>query len=233
MGLGPNDNAVNSNDQSVVEVGVALPSGTNIIGKTGIDQTTDGTTNATAIRGQYRSSLTTTTANNYAPILLNKFGMIVMNKAVQYHVNEQRAFICTTDLINIGTSQTAFYLFRNPNASGKTALIFSIKITISGGGTYRIYQSPTVTSTGTGLNEQNLYLKSSPTSAVVTAFSQPTVSANGTLIQTGRLSSQKGTDELLVSDEYMIIDPNFDLLITIQNDANNTPTAITIKWIEV
>lgn len=232
MSLGPDSNAVNANDQPIVEIGVSLPAGTNLIGKVGIDQTTPGTTNAVASKGQYVSSPSSLSNNDYANLLIGKRNSLVTTTSVRNHGMEQRSFSCTTNLINIGTTETAFFLFRNPSGSGKLAQIFNWLITIQGAGTVRIYSAPTVTSTGTGLTEVNNYFTTSPTAAVVTCFSQPTVSAKGTLLFVERRSSQFSSVAMNLQN-YLAVDANFDLLVTIQNDANNTPTAASAQWIEV
>lgn len=138
----------------------------------------------------------------------------------------------TTTALTVGTSETAAYLFRNPNGSGVTARIFRFYLNISGAVTYRFYHTPTITSTGTGLAEINQYIKTSPATAAVTVFQSPTASANGTLLWQYAASAQTTTRDADFTHQ-LIVDPNFDILVTAQAGANNTPITITFFWSEV
>lgn len=51
---------------TIVGLGTAIPAGTNLIGKVGIDQTTPGTTNNATISGQFNSTAPTITTGNYS-----------------------------------------------------------------------------------------------------------------------------------------------------------------------
>lgn len=148
-----------------------------------------------------------------------------------YFATQEMAFCAPTAFINIGTSETAFYLFKHPSGTGKIIKIMQIQISISGGGAIRLYHTPTITSNGTSITPVNKYIKTSPTASVVTPFFTPTISSNGTLLEMAQVSAQNGAIDLIKSP--IIIDPNFNLLLTALNVANNTPTHATFHWIEV
>lgn len=144
-----------------------------------------------------------------------------------------KTFIATTDLINIGTSQTAFYLLKNPVASSKSLRLDKIILGLgSNAGTFRIYRAPTITSNGTALTISNKHIQTSPTATVMQAFSQPTISANGTLLRPVSLTTSIGQVELNYEGLF-ILEAGFNLLITAQNSQNNSPTYVTCEWIEI
>lgn len=147
------------------------------------------------------------------------------------NTTNEKTFIATTNLINVGTTETAFFLLKNPNASGKNLRLLRITPGIAGG-TMRLYHTPTITSDGTGLTEVNNRIKTSPTAAVATAFSSPTISANGTLMYVTALSAQINTRDIDMM-WLPLIEPNFNILVTFQAGANNTPTACSMVWMEV
>lgn len=138
----------------------------------------------------------------------------------------------TTAALTVGTSETAAFLFRNPGGSGKIAKIFRTYLNVSGAVTYKFYHTPTITSTGTGLAEINQRIQTTPTASVITAFQSPTASANGTLLWTIAGSAQTATRDVEFSHE-VVVNAGFDILVTAQAGANNTPITITFFWSEV
>lgn len=143
----------------------------------------------------------------------------------------QKTFSATnTAALTVGTSETSIFLFKNPNASGIKTRIF--KILITGSATYRFYHTPTITSDGTGLAEINQRIKTSPATAVATAFQSPTLSANGTFMFPLAATTQSGTIAFAM-DHQPIWDANFNLNITAQAGGNNTPVNVTLFWSEL
>lgn len=135
-----------------------------------------------------------------------------------------------TSALTVGTSETSIFLFKNPNGSGIKARIFRAAFT--GAATYRVYHTPTITSDGTGLAEINQRIQSSPPTAAVTAFQSPTISANGTFIFPIAASTQSGTVVFNTTHQFTV-NANFNILITAQAGANNTPVNVTLFWYEV
>lgn len=132
--------------------------------------------------------------------------------------------------LTVGTSETAIYLFKNPNGSGIKVRIY--RIVFTGAATYRIYHTPTTSANGTALTAVNNRIMTSPTAAVATPFQSPTASANGTFMMPINVSTQTGTF-VLQYDSELILNPNFNLLITAQAGGNNTPVNATVFWYEV
>lgn len=144
----------------------------------------------------------------------------------------QQVFSAQTLVTNIGTTETSFLLLKNPNASGKVLRILKIVVGTSGAGTIRVYHTPTITSNGAALAAVNRYIKSAPTAAVAAPFTAPNISVKGTPINLWYTTAQSGSKDF-IADGDIAVDPNFNILITVQNGAANTPTAITVIWAEV
>lgn len=132
--------------------------------------------------------------------------------------------------LTVGTSEAAIYLFKNPNASGIKTRIY--KIMFTGAATYRIYHTPTTSANGTALTATNNRIMTAPTAAIATPFQSPTASANGTFMFPISVSSQTGTFVANFQNE-LILNANFNLLITAQAGGNNTPVNVTVFWYEV
>lgn len=225
-------NATNANDQSIIEVGVALPSGTNIIGQVGIDQTTPGTTNNISETSKYVSVPTVLSNNSYSNVLIDKFGRRVIRTSCQYSADEGRAFYASTNNINIGTTETAFFLFKNPSGSTIDAKIKKVSFAINDPSTIsilRFYKGPTITSNGTSISIVNA--KFSGSAGTSTCFSQPTISANGTLFKVAYYSYY-GANQIIDIPCHIVVTPNTNFLLTVQNGKNSTPTFVSIEWEE-
>lgn len=141
-------------------------------------------------------------------------------------------FASYTNLINIGTVETAFYYFKNPIGSGKTVTFHSINLVLNGGGTGRLYVNPTVTANGTSVSSHCLNIQTSPPASVTNIFSQPTVTSNGTFYAVSIIPAQIG-DKSLIFGTDIILQAGQSILLTIANIANNTPSAVGTIWTEI
>lgn len=133
-----------------------------------------------------------------------------------------------------GTTEVAYYYFKNPNGSGKNALIYKMTFGPTLGNnyvTYRIYRDPTSSADGTALAE-NGNRDTGQSSAVVTVFTGPTVSANGSFYKTIVVSGLSGQTLEVPYDFSLWVEPNHSLLITRQLSANTTIGGVTFEWKE-
>lgn len=144
-----------------------------------------------------------------------------------------KGFEASTDLITVsGTTETPIFLLKNPSSTGVRSLITHFLLgtdSASVRSIFRFYANPTVTADGTGLSESNTLIKSSPPSSDLEAFKNPTVSANGSLLNTFILPANipsKG-----VNRTYWIEPGNY-LMVTIQNTVSNAKSHVDINWIE-
>lgn len=127
-----------------------------------------------------------------------------------------------------GTAEAPLYLFRNPNGSGKTAKIRFLVTSSGAAGTFRIYRDATITTNGTTITPTNL--KKSGAASVMLPSSAPTVSANGSRMQTFAISTQASPFRQDF-DLGWYIEANENLYITAQG-ANGQIYSVTIFWIE-
>lgn len=147
------------------------------------------------------------------------------------------SFAVSAERTAIGTTELPVLLFRNPTGSTKTIrptqFIFTNRHTVSSFMVYRIYASPTVTTTGTGLTEVSTNLGAGITPSAE-AFSSPTISANGTLIAlavTGGGTSPF-TVILPLSDNFTMA-ANTAILVTATADGTSRIANISLFWGEV
>lgn len=131
-----------------------------------------------------------------------------------------------------GTTEVAFFYFKNPSGSGKNAEIYRIDyspiLDVGDNTTYRLYLDPTVSADGTGLTEIG-NRQTGQNAAVVTAFFAPTVSANGTLLKT--IIPYGATLESPYNGS-LIVEPNHSVLITRQISASGTLGGVNVEWRE-
>lgn len=104
MGLGPDSNAVNSNDQAIVEVGVALPTGTNSIGQVTANAGTNLNTSALALDSTVAKDSSLSTINTSINTLLKPADTLAAVTAVGSITN---ALPAGTNLLGkVGIDQT-------------------------------------------------------------------------------------------------------------------------------
>lgn len=127
-----------------------------------------------------------------------------------------------------GTAEAPLFLFRNPNASGKTAKLRFLITSSGAAGTFRIYRDATITTNGTTITPRNL--KKSGAASVMLPTSAPTISANGSLMETYAISTQASPFRQDL-DLGWWVEANENLYITAQG-ANGQVYSVTIFWIE-
>lgn len=133
------------------------------------------------------------------------------------------------------TAETAFFYFKNPNASGKNIYIDRVFIDTTMKGAIistRLYKDPTSSANGTAATVVNLDVQASPAAAVATPFTNPTVSANGSKIGFFTVGANANTPEYMF-DLGILVEPNNALLMTGVGDANNRVVVVTFYWIEI
>lgn len=183
--------------------------------------------------GIYTTTIPLLTTGQRGDTQLDENSARIAIQNVAAYAAEQKVFSGTTvSTLTVGTTETALYLFKNPSGSSIKARIFKIVLTVNGSATFRFYHTPTITANGTAITPINQRIMTSPASAVVTPFYSPTISANGTFMYTRFVSAQKGTDDVFF-EQQLILNSNFNLLITAQAAANNTPVNIVAFWMEL
>lgn len=145
-----------------------------------------------------------------------------------------KVFSTNWEVSAIGTTEIPIVLFRNPSGSGKTIKL--IRLTISNLHTVtsfirvRAYGAPTVTSDGTGLDENCTKFGGSAGSAQ--AFSSPTISANGTRIAQWVIPAFSNA-LIIPLDQFFILPENVTVLLTGQADGTNRILGGSLIWAEV
>lgn len=130
-----------------------------------------------------------------------------------------------------GTSEAPLLLLNNTSTSAKGIFLDSkmiTSLTASDTAVLRFYIAPTVTTVGTPATPVNARPANTNTS-VMTVTSAPTVSANGTLIET--LATTAFITGL--SQMMQILDPGQVMLITLQTSASSAATSTQLNWWEL
>lgn len=217
------------------DINVSQPTASNlnaqVVGNVANAATDSG--NPVKAGGVFNTSIPLLTNGQRGNLQLGENSALIVSSSNIHHTAQQRSFSSTTiDTLQIGTSETSIYLFRNANGNTNKARIFKCFLNLGGSCLYKFYHTPTITSTGTSLARINQKIMTSPATAQITTFQSPTASANGTLLFQYQVSAQGSTTELNLPHD-LILNPNFDLLITGKAGSNNTPVSITIFWYEV
>jgi len=152
----------------------------------------------------------------------------------QYWVEQQKGFVLpATFTITTKNTEYDVFLLRNPLASGIDLHWWKFYLGSTTTATtiiLRAYRTPTITTNGTAQTPRNLRL-SGPAS-VVPVYAAPTIAARGTLMQNVLLNSNNGTFIKIEELGYQI-EPNEDMLITMEASSNGTLTYITALWAEI
>lgn len=162
-----------------------------------------------------------------------KDGSEITFDEISGYLEKEQVFSATTGIITIsGSSETDFFLLKNPSGSGKNLLTQFISFGIDSAGNRSVirgYAAPTITSNGTALTIVNNFVGSAVTT-VMQAFSQPTISARGTLATT--FIKGASLDSTFIKRSFLMA-PNTNILVTVHNSQNNTPIYFSLQWIEV
>lgn len=146
-----------------------------------------------------------------------------------------------SETINItgGATENNFFLLRNPSGSGKKIKIIDITVgftnTVNVMAIFKLYASPTITANGTSLTIKPGRIGDSVPSSSMNAYSTPTISARGSQYIAFTAAGGPSTDASyhLDVDQSIIVDDNYDILLTGTPDGTNRGVLLTIRWAEV
>lgn len=176
-----------------------------------------------------------TTAVNMS---VNTDGSINVKTEGQVEAEEDKVFAVNAETDIDASERDAIY-FTNPAGSGKILKVqdisFSCIDTISSEIITRIYKSPTVSSSGTGLIETPIRVGGSLPTPAAMAYEDPSVSNRGVQMFTFYvIGGPNGTSTITYSFRgKMIIDPGYSILVTGRADGTNRTLATNIVWAEI
>jgi hypothetical protein len=138
-----------------------------------------------------------------------------------------QTYTATSGAVTIATAatETPLMLLTNPTGTTQSLFVFLKRITVLTSGStasYKVYLGPTVTTVGTAATRVNLRPAFGNGSIAAASYS-PTISVNGTLIET--MQTESGL--------LCILDPGQKLLITTTVSANNTSVVGQLSWNEI
>lgn len=179
-----------------------------------------------------------TTSSNELEV--NTDGSINVVDASSLLASQDKIFqIAETITITGGGTENDFLLIKNPNGSGKQIRIIDITIgftnTVNLMAYFKLYASPTITTNGTSLTIKPGRIGASVPSSAVTAYSNPTISGRGTAYLNFTVSGGPGADSSwrFEVNQSILVDPNYNILLTGTPDGTNRNVLITIRWAEV
>lgn len=147
--------------------------------------------------------------------------------------------IAGTFTITGSGTENNFLLIRNPSGSGKQIRLIDITVgytnTINVLAYFKLYSSPTVTANGTAITIKPGRIGSSVPSSSVNAYSNPTVSDRGTEYLNFMAAGGPSTDASwrFEINQSILVDPNYDILLTGTPDGTNRNVLLTVRWAEV
>lgn len=156
-----------------------------------------------------------------------------MAKDLIKEVRSGFSFTSSTDLITVTpTTEYALMLFKNPESSEKEMIITHFNFgtdSITSRSIYRVYSRPTITSDGTPLSEYNMCIGSGAGSATGEGYKSPTISSNGELLSTSIVgdTSSKGQNRVIA------VNPNEQILITVETSVASKKSFAQIYWLEI
>lgn len=131
-------------------------------------------------------------------------------------------------------TESAFFFLKNPSGSGKKLFIDDVQCDIVTKGQealFRMYVNPTSSANGTAATISSSYIGGGTAASSATAFTGPTVSANGTKFRVFSVGKDAGSTD--VSFNFGLeIAANNTILFTGTPSANNVIVAISIRWAE-
>lgn len=131
------------------------------------------------------------------------------------------------------TTEHPFFLFKNPASSGTLLMVTHMNFATDSTVTrsfFKTYASPTITADGTAIAENNMLIKTSPPTADATAFKNPTISANGTLLSMKLLAASSPSTG---QNRFIWLEENNSLLVTVQNNVASVKTFVQVYWNEL
>ncbi len=150
------------------------------------------------------------------------------------------AFCISNAALTVASASTNLIYISNPNGSGKTLYMAAALLVTAPASpnwvSFNLSINPTVTVNGTSQAILNLLAGSANTS-VVSAFTGPTTSSLGSLIDVSQFGGQNSAPSVQAVTydliPYIVIPPNNKFLLSGSAKANNTPVEIILKWFEV
>lgn len=188
--------------------------------------------NPVKIGGVYNSADIALTNGQRGDIQLDDLGRIRVIDAWSHYARRGKAFFATSQLVTSGgTAETAYFLVKNPNGSGKNILLDKVTMAApqSGGTIYKFYMNPTVTLNGTALTITG-GRQTGQNTAVATIFRLPTVTANGTMF--AAIDMPTGATKEIDFDTSKWIEPNNSLLITATQSLLGGTSGIDLQFVE-
>ena len=148
-------------------------------------------------------------------------------------VKNKKAFTITTDLVSVPTNtEYPILLLKNPTTAEQRIMITHFKFGTDSSNVrslVRVYFNPTITADGTSVDIANTYVETNQKASDMQAFSQPTISDNGSVLNLDISPSDSPSKGL---NRLYFVEPGNEILITIENSSPNAKTFADIYWIE-
>lgn len=171
---------------------------------------------------------------------VNSDGSLNIVDASSSLADQDKVFqIAETINITGGGTENNFLLIKNPSGSGKKLKIIDITIgftnTVNVMATFKLYASPTITTNGTTLTVKPGRIGASTPTSSMQAYSAPTISARGSEYLNFMVTGGPSTPSsyCIDVDQSIIVDANYNILLTGTPDGTNRGVLITVRWIEV
>jgi hypothetical protein len=129
------------------------------------------------------------------------------------------------------TLASGAYQYMLFKTGSKTVHIYG-EVVSSDLGSFKFYESPTITADGTPLVPLNKNRNSTNT-PLSTVYASPTVTANGTLLDSFLLSTTKNAGGKDSNENEWNLKPNTDYLFAIYSGANNNDFITKADWYEL
>lgn len=153
------------------------------------------------------------------------------------YIANNQVYTISTGSINITSVGTdnPLILIKNPTGSAKTLYLYKLLLGISSsqaniGCDFAVWANPTVTANGTVITPRPNLVGGSSSSAM-NAFTLPTVTSNGTRLETF-VFGQNNNSINFIEDFSVVVQANNAVLITGNPISNNRTGVITITWAE-
>jgi len=133
---------------------------------------------------------------------------------------------------DVDTAAPKYWMVVTPNST--TRVKISATLSASGAGIMQLYEAPTVTDNGSALTIVNLNRVSASTSTA-TAFSDPTVTDDGTLLLTYMIPAggvPKAVGSSVRQDTEVILKANTKYVFKFTPDADNVSAGLVAAWFE-
>lgn len=156
------------------------------------------------------------------------------NIPIEHHMVHKGKYFFVTDYdsdVDIATPK--YWHIKSPNSTTRIHLV--IMLTTDLAAVIEFFESPTTTDDGTQLTAYNADRNSTNT-PTATFYYDPTVSADGTLLQKDRLGTDKPPSRLgghIRNATEFILKQNTAYLVKISPESDNTKISLNIEFYEV